>query len=1010
MGGLGPDAGARAPRRNLSKRGALVLLVVSLVGIEAASGGPVEDLIGPRISIEAPTDLAVTAKPTADVSVSWIAAPIPPLVDPSVPPAGPLAIRQIQLLADGDLIAVHVPTPGSHRGTHVFAGVDLEEWLGGIATFTARIVQGSPLSLVAESRPVRLVVDPQVEALRRLAEASQGGRPEVHFEDGHPRFVSVSVPHPDDVTDPLDAAFRFLNRFRSLYRLDEPGDQLFPVRVEGEGKEVALFFGQHEDGIPVEGATLSVQMNDLAITGTGGRLAADLPELREPIITASDAEGAALAATHAVEAERTGHPRLVYFVPELFEEPGPARVAWRIDLRGRREQDLAPGTWTAFVDAGTATVLAVYDGHEGHQRPGEDMDIETAHDSSSDTCWDLPWETENEEWFDESGTTGGTPDVEGFNAFANVHTTYAYFYDTFRRRSWDNDDEEIEMMLDVVFDGGPNASYVDGCDMMMFSDDWATLDVVAHEYTHGLDSETADLEYRNQSGAIDESFADVFASFIDGNWTLGEGLPRGTLRDLSDPTRFSDPDHFSNRCTRTTDYCSFSSDNGGVHTNSGIGNKAAFLMAAGGSHNGFTILPLGVSKTQDLLYRTLVRRLDSNDRYADLRDKAVAQARRFVADGRAGWATLDVCQVINAYASVGVGDGDRDCDGTTDGEDADDDGDWVPDARDNCPSLPNSWQVDTDGDGAGDTCDGDDDGDTVADTDDNCALVANTTQSDADGDGRGDVCDDDDGDRVLDGEDNCPADANPVQEDTDGDGRGDACDDDDDADGVLDANDNCRTTSNPLQEDSDGDGVGDVCDNCSSQDNPGQEDRDSDGLGDVCDSDGDGDGLLNEDDNCPDVHNPDQINIDGNLLGLACDENEAAMLSGDDAAELNGLLLFRDPKRSLVVPFDPCMAECPDWIQRSYRTQIDVSLPAGMRVRVLDERGAQVARASSTGAPMTLDLRPKSSFWFRSPTGATFSGGGYFMEISPLQGMKAGTSVPIAVGVFSRHVFKPIEM
>jgi hypothetical protein len=144
---------------------------------------------------------------------------------------------------------------------------------------------------------------------------------------------------------------------------------------------------------------------------------------------------------------------------------------------------------------------------------------------------------------------------------------------------------------------------------------------------------------------------------------------------------------------------------------------------------------------------------------------------------------------------------------------SDTDGDGIPDASDNCPTVANADQADLDGDGVGDACDPDIDGDGVANGADNCPSVANAGQADLDGDGVGDACDPDvDGDGVANGSDNCPSVANGDQTDTDGDGLGDACDPDDDNDGVADGADNCPLVANADQADADDDGLGNACD------------------------------------------------------------------------------------------------------------------------------------------------------------------------------------------------------
>jgi hypothetical protein len=236
---------------------------------------------------------------------------------------------------------------------------------------------------------------------------------------------------------------------------------------------------------------------------------------------------------------------------------------------------------------------------------------------------------------------------------------------------------------------------------------------------------------------------------------------------------------------------------------------------------------------------------------------------------------------------------------TTDG-----DGDGIPDACDNCPTVSNPGQADADQNSVGDACnDGEDaDGDEWADNLDNCPAISNPGQEDTDGNGIGNACNDGedaDGDEWADNLDNCPAISNPGQEDTDGNGVGDACNDSEDADGDewADNLDNCPGITNPNQQDSDFDGVGDACDacfgtgpdsdsdgvcdssdNCPLVANPGQEDADGDSTGNACDpcfgfgtTDSDGDGFCDGSDNCQTVSNPNQLDSDFDGVGDACD-------------------------------------------------------------------------------------------------------------------------------------------
>lgn len=213
---------------------------------------------------------------------------------------------------------------------------------------------------------------------------------------------------------------------------------------------------------------------------------------------------------------------------------------------------------------------------------------------------------------------------------------------------------------------------------------------------------------------------------------------------------------------------------------------------------------------------------------------------------------------------------DTDGDGLCDVGDTDDDNDGVTDGQDTNPLDPDVCE-DSDGDGCDDCAIGTDnfgpqpdnnpgndgpdaDSDGMCDAGDNCPTIPNSDQIDTDGDGAGNACDDDDdNDGLVDGQDIDPLDPN-VCEDSEGDG----CDDcavgtdgfgpqpdnnpnndgtDTDGDGFCDAGDNCPDVENSDQVDDDGDGAGTACDNCPYHSNPDQADTDEDGLGDPCDVD-----------------------------------------------------------------------------------------------------------------------------------------------------------------------------
>jgi Zn-dependent metalloprotease len=182
-------------------------------------------------------------------------------------------------------------------------------------------------------------------------------------------------------------------------------------------------------------------------------------------------------------------------------------------------------------------------------------------------------------------------------------------------------------------------------------------DVVAHELTHGITQFESNLFYYYQSGAINESFSDLWGEYYDqtngqgydgGNftWQIGEDVANAPIvRHMSDPPWDSDPDTMSSYW-----YYEGPDDNGGVHTNGGINNKAVFLMVQGGTFNGKTVSGLGWDKTIAIYYEVNTHLLSSGADYSDLYHALQQACSNLI--GQKGITANDCTEVKNAIDAV----------------------------------------------------------------------------------------------------------------------------------------------------------------------------------------------------------------------------------------------------------------------------------------------------------------------------------------------------------------------
>ncbi|MEI7056121.1 M4 family metallopeptidase [Nocardioides sp. CCNWLW239] len=183
-------------------------------------------------------------------------------------------------------------------------------------------------------------------------------------------------------------------------------------------------------------------------------------------------------------------------------------------------------------------------------------------------------------------------------------------------------------------------------------------DIVAHELTHGVIERSSNLFYWYESGAINESLADIMGEIVDHryatagdsptDWRLGEDSSFGAIRDLANPTVHGQPDRMTSSLWDADDK-TYYADGGGVHTNSGVGNKTAYLISQGGSFNGRTMSGIdgddaSLQKTATL-YLYTIQHLVSGSQYADLGRTLVTGCDALAAAGTAGFTAADCAQV-----------------------------------------------------------------------------------------------------------------------------------------------------------------------------------------------------------------------------------------------------------------------------------------------------------------------------------------------------------------------------
>jgi len=253
-------------------------------------------------------------------------------------------------------------------------------------------------------------------------------------------------------------------------------------------------------------------------------------------------------------------------------------------------------------------------------------------------------------------------------AYDGLGATYDFYKDVFGRNSID--DHGMTMVATVHFDKRFNNAFWNGKQMVfgdgdnvVFVDFTRSLDVIGHELTHGVTDATNGLEYHNQSGALNESFSDVFGSLVKqkaknqkadkADWLIGAeilapGFNGVALRSMKDPGSAYDDPRFGGKDPQPKhmrDFVTLADDDdgdfGGVHINSGIPNFVFYQLAT--SLGGYAWEQAGA-----IWYQTL-KQLSAQSEFQDCADISSQ-----VAAAKFGSGSKQQQAVIDAWDNVGI--------------------------------------------------------------------------------------------------------------------------------------------------------------------------------------------------------------------------------------------------------------------------------------------------------------------------------------------------------------------
>ncbi len=497
------------------------------------------------------------------------------------------------------------------------------------------------------------------------------------------------------------AALEFGNWMAGHYKLPAGNGFKLLGKEEDALGMIHYRYQQTVNGIPVEGTMYIVHTRDGFIQSVNGDLLDQMPAPAQPVLDAAGAVSAAIAFTGAAEyrwqsdlaekalkentgdANATYYPKatLVYLAEGNKLSTRKFNLAYKMDVYAVKPLSRN----FVFIDAVTGAVLYTknrienvneqatahtqysgdqtittdsYTGGYRLRETGRGNGIRTYNALQSTNPSNTDFVNATTDW----NNVNADKDQYATDAHFASEATYDFYQNFFGRNSLDDNGlilaayVHYDQDMDNAFWDGGAMNYGDGS-ATYNTRPYCTLDIGGHEITHGLTQYTADLNYQDESGALNESFSDCMGISIrqyvrqaaTPEYRIGNENGR-TFRSMRTPKTYQQPDTYLGQYWYTG-----VDDDGGVHTNSGVQNHWFYIVAQGevGTNDNsdqYNVTGITINKAQAITYRTLVYYLTPSADYADARTYSIKAAEDLY-----GVCSQEVITTTNAWYAVGVG-------------------------------------------------------------------------------------------------------------------------------------------------------------------------------------------------------------------------------------------------------------------------------------------------------------------------------------------------------------------